>query len=101
MQAVGASVRIFELLDRVPDSVQRVLCEHPLVAPSLDMTVQFHDVHFTYPSRLDTPVLKGVSFTAAAGSVTALVGSSGLLSSFRLCEIDASLKVVARARSFP
>ena len=77
MQAVGASVRIFELLDRVPDSVQRVLCEHPLTPPTLDTTVEFRDVHFTYPSRLDTPVLRGVSFTAAAGSVTALVGSSG------------------------
>jgi ATP-binding cassette, subfamily B, putative efflux pump len=37
--------------------------------------VAFEDVSFEYND--DTPVLKHVSFTAAAGSTTALVGSSG------------------------
>ena len=36
--------------------------------------VRFEDVHFAYPDR---PVLNGLSFTAEAGKVTALVGSSG------------------------
>lgn len=38
-------------------------------------TVEFRDVEFEYEEGL--PVLKGVSFTAEAGSTTALVGSSG------------------------
>ena len=37
--------------------------------------IAFEDVHFEYDA--DVPVLKGVSFTAPAGSTTALVGSSG------------------------
>jgi subfamily B ATP-binding cassette protein MsbA len=37
--------------------------------------IEFRDVEFEYEK--DVPVLKGVSFHAAAGSTTALVGSSG------------------------
>ena len=37
--------------------------------------IEFQDVSFEYND--DTPVLKNVSFVAAAGSTTALVGSSG------------------------
>lgn len=36
--------------------------------------IRFENVSFTYPDR---PVLDGLSFTAEAGKVTALVGSSG------------------------
>ncbi|HMO80177.1 MAG TPA: ABC transporter ATP-binding protein [Pyrinomonadaceae bacterium] len=38
-------------------------------------TVEFRDVEFEYEEGL--PVLKGISFTAEAGTTTALVGSSG------------------------
>jgi subfamily B ATP-binding cassette protein MsbA len=41
----------------------------------LEGKVEFRDVRFEYVK--DTPVLKGVSFVAGAGSTTALVGSSG------------------------
>jgi ABC-type multidrug transport system fused ATPase/permease subunit len=34
-------------------------------------------VHFSYPSRLDVPILNGLSFHAKCGQTTALVGSSG------------------------
>ncbi len=43
--------------------------------PELVGDVAFRDVWFEYEK--DTPVLKGVSFTARAGTTTALVGSSG------------------------
>ncbi len=33
------------------------------------------DVHFAYQSRLESPVLKGVSLHIKAGSVVALVGA--------------------------
>lgn len=42
---------------------------------SIDGEIEFKDVYFEYDK--DVPVLKGISFTAAAGSTTALVGSSG------------------------
>ncbi len=37
--------------------------------------LQFDDVHFAY--RADTPVLRGMSFVAERGKLTALVGASG------------------------
>lgn len=40
-------------------------------------SVEFRDVSFAYVSRLDQPVLKGVSFSCPAGKHTALVGLSG------------------------
>jgi ATP-binding cassette subfamily B protein len=39
-------------------------------------TVEFKDVTFTYPGA-DTPVLENVSFTAASGQTTAIIGSTG------------------------
>ncbi len=43
--------------------------------PEMRGEVEFEDVWFEY--NADTPVLKGVSFRAPAGTTTALVGSSG------------------------
>lgn len=37
--------------------------------------LEFNDVRFSY--QADTPVLRGISFTAERGAVTALVGASG------------------------
>ncbi len=39
--------------------------------------IQLHNVQFTYASRPDTLVLKGVTLTASPNQKTALVGSSG------------------------
>ncbi|KEF55815.1 uncharacterized protein A1O9_08566 [Exophiala aquamarina CBS 119918] len=39
--------------------------------------IEFRDVHFTYPGRPDTSVLKGLSMTIQAGQNIAVVGSSG------------------------
>lgn len=43
--------------------------------PKIEGTIDFENVEFEYEK--DVPVLKGVSFHAAAGDTTALVGSSG------------------------
>lgn len=48
-----------------------------LLSPQTPMGVVFHDVHFCYPARRDTAVLRGLSFEARPGEVLALVGSSG------------------------
>ncbi|XP_046337854.2 ABC transporter B family member 1-like [Haliotis rufescens] len=73
MQAVGASARIFKLMDRLPE----VPYEGGAVPLTFDGEVEFDCVHFTYPSRADTPVLKELSFKVHTGQMVALVGPSG------------------------
>jgi ABC-type multidrug transport system fused ATPase/permease subunit len=48
-------------------------------APSTPLRgeVEFRNVHFRYPSRLEIEVLKGISFTIQPGEKVALVGPSG------------------------
>ncbi|KAL5016506.1 hypothetical protein ScPMuIL_006095 [Solemya velum] len=72
-QAVGASVRLFEIFDRIP----KVPNENGVMLASLEGRVNFKDVHFTYPSRPDNVVLKGVTFNVNPGQMVALVGPSG------------------------
>ncbi|MEM9320168.1 MAG: ABC transporter ATP-binding protein [Pseudomonadota bacterium] len=70
LQAGAASLeRLYELLEIVPTIRP---AENPVaVSPG---AIAFEDVHFSYGA---TPVLRGLSFTAARGQTTALVGPSG------------------------
>ncbi|WP_020600271.1 ABC transporter ATP-binding protein [Spirosoma panaciterrae] len=73
-KTVGASERILEILEE-PSEVNAA-DELPLFVP-LQGKVQFDDVRFSYPSRPEVPVLKGISLTVEAGRKIALVGQSG------------------------
>lgn len=73
-KTVGASERILEILEE-PSEVNAA-DELPLFVP-LRGKVQFDDVRFSYPSRPEVPVLKGISLTVEAGRKIALVGQSG------------------------
>jgi ABC-type multidrug transport system fused ATPase/permease subunit len=44
---------------------------------TVDGTISFRNVEFTYPSRPDHPVLNGISIDCEAGQLTAIVGLSG------------------------
>lgn len=73
MAGIGASQRIFEILER-PSSEDARTGMRPA---SIDGRLEFNEVHFHYPSRPDIEVLKGISLTVQPGQVVALVGSSG------------------------
>ena len=72
MKAIGASERVFELIDRKPE----------VQGGSLELgettgRITFDKVDFSYPTRLDIPVLKGLTLTIDSGEIVALVGPSG------------------------
>uniref|UniRef100_A0A8C0IW28 Uncharacterized protein n=1 Tax=Chelonoidis abingdonii TaxID=106734 RepID=A0A8C0IW28_CHEAB len=72
-KAMGSSEKIFEYMERMP----QISPPGTLAPPALRGHLQVQDVWFSYPSREDTPVLKGVSLELHPGEVTALVGPSG------------------------
>lgn len=73
-KAVGATERVFELLSEEPENIQT---QKTKLSHKIKGEVRFEDVHFTYPSRKEIEVLKGISFEAKSGQKIALVGSSG------------------------
>jgi ATP-binding cassette subfamily B protein len=72
MKAMGASERVFQLLDREPVVVSGA---DRLAAVRGELV--FEDVTFAYPSRDDLNVLSGLSLEMNPGQVVALVGHSG------------------------
>ena len=91
MGALVSFERVFEVLDLEP--MVKELAK-PITLASRTPVISFEDVRFTYPNaqqislaslesaslpevKESGEILKGLSFTAAAGTVTALVGPSG------------------------
>lgn len=77
-RAAGALERLLELRHACPEIAapeQPALI--PETGPGEGLAVSFGDVSFAYPSRPDTQVLDGLSFTIRPGETIALVGPSG------------------------
>lgn len=72
MSAVAGAERVFEVMEE-PEEQADAEGARSLAQPRGD--VEFRGVSFGY--RADVPVLQDVSFSAAAGSVTAIVGRTG------------------------
>ena len=72
-QAIAASERIFEMLDTHSEVDERPGAPD---LPPFQREIEFRDVGFGYDEG-PGPILRGVSFTVAAGQMIAIVGRSG------------------------
>jgi ABC-type multidrug transport system fused ATPase/permease subunit len=73
-KAVGATERVFELLDEVPENINST--PNP-TTEKIQGNVVFQNVSFSYPSRPEIEVLKDVNFEVNFGQKIAIVGPSG------------------------
>jgi ABC-type multidrug transport system fused ATPase/permease subunit len=74
-KAIGATERVFELLDETPEKINSDL--DLTTIEKIKGNVTFNNVAFSYSSRKEIKVLKDVSFTASFGQKIAIVGPSG------------------------
>jgi len=74
-KAIGATERVFELLDETPEKINSV--QDTVETKKIKGDVTFNNVAFSYHSRKEIKVLKDVSFTANFGQKIAIVGPSG------------------------
>jgi ATP-binding cassette subfamily B protein len=72
-RAIGASGRVFELLDRQAE----IESDAGQMLGEVRGEMRFADVGFAYPARPDSRVLSGVDLVLEPGRVLALVGRSG------------------------
>ena len=71
-KAIGASERIVDLIQEESEII-----EEKKNRVQLKGNIRFDNVQFSYPSRKETEVLKGISFEINEGEQLALVGASG------------------------
>ncbi|ESO84652.1 hypothetical protein LOTGIDRAFT_179605 [Lottia gigantea] len=74
MQSLGASHKVFEYIDRKPVIFNNYKGYEP---DRLHGRIEFQNVNFSYPTRLDTTVLKNINISIEPGEIVALVGPSG------------------------
>jgi ATP-binding cassette subfamily B (MDR/TAP) protein 10 len=73
-KALGASTRLFELIDRQP----RIPIQGgKILDKKLSGDIIFKNVNFIYPTRIDSMILKNFNLHIPKNSVTAVVGPSG------------------------
>lgn len=73
--ARSAVVGVNEILDKVPEI--NSLSSAGIRLENINGHIEIENVDFSYSSRPDVPILRGISFKVAAGSTVALVGQSG------------------------
>lgn len=74
-EATSATARILEMIDRVAETDREDKKEKAL--SHVKGEIEFQNVYFSYPSRPDTPVLRGFNLKVPAGKRVGLIGGSG------------------------
>ena len=72
MAGVGASQRVFEILEK-----ETVSADNGVTIENFQGQIDFKNVNFSYPTRTDIAVLTDLTFSVLPGQVVALVGGSG------------------------
>ncbi|PAV59795.1 hypothetical protein WR25_25744 isoform A [Diploscapter pachys] len=73
--ALGAAGALYEVIDRTPDIDS--YSEEGKKPKDVRGEIQVSNLRFSYPTRPEVEVLKGLNFTVEQGQTVALVGSSG------------------------
>ena len=74
-EARGAAAKVYALIDKV--STIDVFTSKGKELKNLQGNIEFKDVVFSYPQRIEATILKGLNLSIPAGKTVALVGSSG------------------------
>ncbi|KAK9460938.1 P-loop containing nucleoside triphosphate hydrolase protein [Lipomyces oligophaga] len=76
-KALKAAREVKKLLESEPE-IDANSTEGMVLEPeAVEGNIEFKDIHFRYPTRLDVPVLRGLNLSIKKGQFVALVGSSG------------------------
>ncbi|XP_053465061.1 ATP-dependent translocase ABCB1 isoform X1 [Nycticebus coucang] len=73
--ARGAAYEVFKIIDNKPNIDSYSKNGHK--PDNIEGNLEFRNVHFSYPSRKDVQILKGLSLSVQSGQTVALVGNSG------------------------
>ncbi|XP_005405569.1 PREDICTED: multidrug resistance protein 1-like isoform X1 [Chinchilla lanigera] len=73
--ARGAAYEIFRIIDNEPNI--NSFSTHGHKPDNIKGNLEFRNVHFSYPSRKEVKILKGLSLQVQSGQTVALVGNSG------------------------
>jgi ATP-binding cassette subfamily B (MDR/TAP) protein 1 len=76
-KAKNAAAELKLLYDSKPRISSEAKNSNQQAALNIQGAIDFRNVHFKYPSRLNTPVLQGLNLTIRPGQYVALVGASG------------------------
>ena len=71
-KAIGSSERVLEIMEEAPEISTADYQNVPVLG-----NISFQEVRFTYPTRTDIEVLKGISLDIKGGEKVALAGHSG------------------------
>ncbi|KAJ1948494.1 hypothetical protein EC988_005152, partial [Linderina pennispora] len=74
--AQGSAAKVYAIIDR-ESPIDPLDSEHGKKVDHVRGQIDFKNIHFSYPSRPDVPILKGFNLEIRPGQKVALVGESG------------------------